>query len=478
MGGSESKESDNRTSVHFTEEEKPRVSTLFHRISHGKKTFNRDQFRHFTHGVLDPEICERLYELLHGAKHLHNYGKRSHEGEVDHHHFAQHLAAILKGGVHEQAVLLTSLVSPDHDDVLPEHLVKFVSSLVQSFEKIVAAHCRQYQSWIFAPAKDAYRRLALYMLEDLFTSGSGKDRGYSLPLVPKDIMYSTPDLENWIVKSTLFQQIFHEVFHACFRLYDQDPADVVFLHPRIPQVCDTNWSKVKTILDLPSVLFLNANLRSELQGEWRLLFSNALHGDSFSQLAKILEGRGPTLLVLQDREGSIFGGFASHPWNINPKFYGDERCWLFRLNPNFGVYLATGYNANFMYLNMNMQTLPNGLGMGGQLNYFGLWVEHTFNHGHSKAEPRCTTFGSPQLSKSAEFQVDILEVWLVGPQKKKDDDYDTEEEERVAQKSVLDKDPAAKAMLEMIGKGPVSEGLREGDEMADTPESNKVISLF
>lgn len=30
----------------------------------------------------------------------------------------------------------------------------------------------------------------------------------------------------------------------------------------------------------------------------------------------------------------------------------------------------------------------------------------------------------------------------------------------------------------MIGKGPVSEGLREGDEMADTPESNKVISLF
>ena len=40
---------------------------------------------------------------------------------------------------------------------------------------------------------------------------------------------------------------------------------------------------------------------------------------------------------------------------------GDDRCCLFRLNPNFGVYSATGYNSNFMYLNMNMQTLPNGL---------------------------------------------------------------------------------------------------------------------
>ena len=47
-----------------------------------------------------------------------------------------------------------------------------------------------------------------------------------------------------------------------------------------------------------------------------------------------------------------------------------------------------------------------------------------------------------------------------------------------AKKSVLDKDPEAKAMLELMGRGPVSEGLREGDEQAATPEHNKVISLF
>ena len=66
-------------------------------------------------------------------------------------------------------------------------------------------------------------------------------------------------------------------------------------------------------------------------------------------------------------------------------------------------------------------------GMGGQFDYFGFWVDHTFSSGHSKAEPRCTTYGSPQLSKSPEFEVDILEVWVVGPQRKKEDEYDAEE---------------------------------------------------
>ena len=40
------------------------------------------------------------------------------------------------------------------------------------------------------------------------------------------------------------------------------------------------------------------------------------------------------------------------------------------------------------------------------------------------------------------------------------------------QTSVLDKDPAAKAMLSLIGKGPLSEGLRETDATAQSPEQH------
>ena len=40
---------------------------------------------------------------------------------------------------------------------------------------------------------------------------------------------------------------------------------------------------------------------------------------------------------------------------------GSPSCFLFTLLPTFGVYEATGYNNNFVYLEQNAQTLPNGL---------------------------------------------------------------------------------------------------------------------
>ena len=53
-------------------------------------------------------------------------------------------------------------------------------------------------------------------------------------------------------------------------------------------------------------------------------------------------------------------------------------------------------------------------GMGGQLNYFGLWLENDFGSGHSRGQPSCTTYGSPQLSGDELFKFDKLEVWGVG----------------------------------------------------------------
>lgn len=40
---------------------------------------------------------------------------------------------------------------------------------------------------------------------------------------------------------------------------------------------------------------------------------------------------------------------------------GDPNCFLFQLAPQLGVYLTTGYNQHYMYLQQNAQTMPNGL---------------------------------------------------------------------------------------------------------------------
>ena len=34
-------------------------------------------------------------------------------------------------------------------------------------------------------------------------------------------------------------------------------------------------------------------------------------------------GKGPTLLLMKDKQGHLFGGYASEPWLKNGKYYGE-----------------------------------------------------------------------------------------------------------------------------------------------------------
>lgn len=40
---------------------------------------------------------------------------------------------------------------------------------------------------------------------------------------------------------------------------------------------------------------------------------------------------------------------------------GNANCFLFTLRPVMAVFTPTGYNENYMYLQQNAMTLPNGL---------------------------------------------------------------------------------------------------------------------
>ena len=46
---------------------------------------------------------------------------------------------------------------------------------------------------------------------------------------------------------------------------------------------------------------------------------------------------------------------------ISMIFIGDEHCFLFQLKPTMAIYFPTNFNENYMYLNVGMKTLPNGL---------------------------------------------------------------------------------------------------------------------
>lgn len=97
------------------------------------------------------------------------------------------------------------------------------------------------------------------------------------------------------------------------------------------------------------------------------------------------------------------------------------------------LYHTTGYNDHYMYLNVQQQTMPNGLvreehsknfkmcnniimlyfqGMGGQMEYFGLYLDSSYGTG--MCSESCTTYHSPMMSGNKNFEMAHAEVWGLG----------------------------------------------------------------
>ncbi|KAI7891710.1 TLD-domain-containing protein [Mucor mucedo] len=129
-------------------------------------------------------------------------------------------------------------------------------------------------------------------------------------------------------------------------------------------------------------------------------------------------GKGSTVIVIKAKDGSVFGGYADERWECGTEWYGNSSNFLFRLTEGYGGWPGTTANGHYQYLCWGKKTLPNGMGLGGQFEYAGLWMETDFMHGHSRGGPLCTTFDSPRLSREENFLVDEVEVWLVKPLKR------------------------------------------------------------
>ncbi|KAG0040164.1 hypothetical protein BGZ82_004823 [Podila clonocystis] len=192
----------------------------------------------------------------------------------------------------------------------------------------------------------------------------------------------------------------------------------------------------------------------------KLLFSSKTSGASFSTLLQKVTYQGPTLVIMKDEDGYIFGAYADQDWEQGPKFYGTDRSFLFTIRPTFRIYRPTRVNSNFQYLDSGTKTLPNGMGFGGQLRYFGLWLASDFQSGQSAAEPFCSTFQSPRLSKQQNFKLEEMEVWQVHPS--------TIERDDTPKHSAMDAHPDAVALLEMANRKMYSKDVRAPENVFDS----------
>ncbi|KAH0861463.1 hypothetical protein HID58_089724, partial [Brassica napus] len=146
--------------------------------------------------------------------------------------------------------------------------------------------------------------------------------------------------------------------------------------------------------------------------EWKLLYHSSLHGQSFNTFLGHTSNTGmsASVLVIKDREGCVYGGYASQPWERHSDFYGDMKSFLFQLNPEASIFRPTGANTNIQWCatNFTSENIPNGIGFGGKINHFGLFISSSFDQGQTFS---CTTFGSPSLSKTSRIQPEVIECW-------------------------------------------------------------------
>ena len=178
-------------------------------------------------------------------------------------------------------------------------------------------------------------------------------------------------------------------------------------------------------------------------------------GFSFNRLSHAVKGYGgPTLTIIQDESGAVFGGYADVGWKASNGFFGSQNCFLFRLAPDFEIFRSRiPSDGNFMvsaflgtleipldggylpppplstpntrthpvqYFNEAGFSLPHGIGFGGSLtDSFRLFIPESLES--CTARGRCLTYEpgrltgmSPTTPGGADFQLASLEVWGCG----------------------------------------------------------------
>ncbi|XP_066965355.1 MTOR-associated protein MEAK7-like [Macrobrachium rosenbergii] len=358
---------------------------------------------------------------------------------------AEKLGSLIKGSTEERINLTLALAHGGKIGVNSDKLLKYLEMIIEFFEKGITQKGR----WKNSP--DTVRtQIAFAVLLDLFYPNEAIKKVWGKG-PPESLLVSYDAFERWWLGHCIFSNLEMEMFKYLFKFSPLGERRLLPQATQLPKV-------FPTMLSAAEVMFLNGALPMNLQSEWRFIFSTTTHGWSFSIFMKQIVGKGPTIIVIEDQSGNKFGGYASVSWEVRPQFHGTQDCFLFCLQPQAGIFHSTGYNSNYMYLNyLEKNTMPNGLGMGGREELFGLWLDYDFGKG--TVAPTCTTFASPQLSPHQELEISSIEVWALGPE---EEDSDEEEGTR-KKKSALDKNPEARAMLDMMGKVAVSDGYREED---------------
>ncbi|XP_073962224.1 MTOR-associated protein MEAK7 isoform X2 [Choristoneura fumiferana] len=434
----------------LTKEEQKYVAATFRSASKNSDKIREDDLIKFWGPQIDPRLAQYLSNFLFG------WGPQK-RAAVDFNRFAELYVYNVRGTVDEKLMVTYNSLGMDYNagGELPYQLLKeYCESIVSTYIKIVkASSSPRAKTWI----EKGFRGRAAHVqsLAESVASGAGGDA--ENPPTSCDAR----QLGQWLVQDTLLAHMTEMVYVTLFGVNKEQQDDSptraeAAIVPLLPMVDGLDaMPDYPAFIDLAHIVWLNSHIPQQHQHKWRFLFSSHIHGESFSTMAGRIQDQGPSILIIEDNSGYIFGGYATESWEISSNFSGGEESFLFTLSPRIRCYQTTGYNDHYQYMNHHTKTLPNGLLMGGQFDFGGIWVNaDPFGEG-SSAESCSTYRGYKRLSKEPKFRIRSLEVWGVGEKPLTVRDSDERDV------SVLDVNPEAKAILDMAGRTRHSEGIRE-----------------
>lgn len=151
---------------------------------------------------------------------------------------------------------------------------------------------------------------------------------------------------------------------------------------------------------------------------WSPLFLDWRDGRSMQGLIhRMKDYRGIGVLVVKTGEGDVFGAVSDRWQETAGNFGGGPDCTLFSLKPELKVLKSTGKSKSYVYINSLSKNLPRGLGFGGKLNWWRLWIDWDLEKCYSNVEDLTFEEGSllppnsPTSNRRAKFAVEHMEIW-------------------------------------------------------------------
>merc|ERR1711972_137090 len=294
---------------------------------------------------------------------------------------------------------------------------KILLGLAKSYFNVKSGSSPAIQGWDAAGAKENqddknYLNWALALIRDLFFPGKKPkeiiEQGGDDSI--KDDLDSggkkdEGDVKGWIDGHPEIGKMQKDIFDDIFDTTDDDATEENDPAPIVPT--PTDFTDNCSCLDHASILFINTNLLLEYRKNWRFLYSSASHDKSLAEMSSRICYNGPTIMIIKDTEGNMFGAHASTSWcDTEGGWVGNGECFIFSIQPKMAIFHSTGKDENFQMLTQEL------LALGGTPGNFGLKLNSDLSSGSSSGN--IETFHTVQLSQETEFEVDHVEVWGLG----------------------------------------------------------------